>query len=210
MVTLLIPPPVITIALGKFSHEPFICALKCLMSASSSDPGEGRGISGAEMARALFAFMGCLGKWIPAFLKSAAETSAKMRSLGAFNGVYAVNFPRGGLDSLTLSSLPFSLPLREFHTLFDLYLDGRFVETLEIGPEGLRFALNDGFECRFCFWMTPRRCEVGQEAGAEIRPGIDGSRRQTLIPSHSAFPQGRGKELALDRASYISVLEESL
>ncbi|PNX66527.1 hypothetical protein L195_g063093, partial [Trifolium pratense] len=40
-VILLSPPPVITSALGKFSHEPFRWALKCLMSAPSSDPGDG-------------------------------------------------------------------------------------------------------------------------------------------------------------------------
>ncbi|PNX68231.1 hypothetical protein L195_g063888, partial [Trifolium pratense] len=43
----------------------------------------------------------------------------------------------------------------QLHTLFDFYLDGRFVETLEVGPERLRLALNYGFERCLRFRVTP-------------------------------------------------------
>ncbi|MCI22794.1 hypothetical protein A2U01_0043970, partial [Trifolium medium] len=47
---------------------------------------------------------------MPAFLKSALETSARIRSLGAFSGVYPVNL-LGGV------SIPESYPLFFFHFL---------------------------------------------------------------------------------------------
>ncbi|MCI66784.1 hypothetical protein A2U01_0088042, partial [Trifolium medium] len=53
MVFLLNPPPEITRAFGKFSHEPSIWAVRCFISPSSSELGGGRKSSAFDMAKAV-------------------------------------------------------------------------------------------------------------------------------------------------------------
>ncbi|MCI84664.1 hypothetical protein A2U01_0105942, partial [Trifolium medium] len=50
MVVLLNPPPEITRAFGKFSHEPSIWAVRCFIIPSSSTSGGGRKSSSLDMA----------------------------------------------------------------------------------------------------------------------------------------------------------------
>ncbi|MCI59208.1 hypothetical protein A2U01_0080463, partial [Trifolium medium] len=47
------PPPEITRAFGKFSHEPSIWVVRCFISPSSSEPGEGKKSSSLDMAKAV-------------------------------------------------------------------------------------------------------------------------------------------------------------